>query len=74
MCRGLLMGAAGCTTPSRLPTGSGRWLGNACLWPGSPAGHLPRRPPTAGGFSPDGLTVLVAASPGLAIYRRDSLD
>jgi hypothetical protein len=28
----------------------------------------------ARGFSPDGLTVLVAASPGLAIYRRDQLD
>jgi len=28
----------------------------------------------AWGFSPDGLTVLAAASPGLAIYRRHHLD
>jgi hypothetical protein len=28
----------------------------------------------AWGFSPDGLTVLAAASPGLAIYHRDHLD
>lgn len=30
--------------------------------------------PRAWGFSPDGLTILVAASPGLTIYGRDHLD